>query len=144
MTKPERINHAGIPKDARAIGEATSIEDAAWWPCAQPEDEYAIAVSVSAHLLGFDQSRPMWVKMIVGPDSSIIGPVIFTAYNSSGRGTVQVEEEQADALALWGYRTFFMYAHLASLESGGEGFGFAPQHRVIFPDEPDFNEQAKP
>lgn len=142
--KHERINHAGIPKTARTVSDVTPIEDAAWWPCAQPDDEGAVAVSVSAHRLGFDQSRSMWVKMVVGSDSSIIGPVIFTAYNSKGRGTIQVEREQTDALTLWGYREFFQFAHFASLASGGGGLGFVPQHRVIFPDEPDFNEQAKP
>ena len=144
MSKPERINHAGIPKTAEPISDITPIEDAAWWPCAHPEDEYAFAVSVSAHRLGFDQSRPMWVKMVVGSDSSIIGPVIFTTYNNKGRGTVQVEQEKIDALTLWGYREFFQFAHFASLASGGGGLGFTPQHRVIFPDETDFNEQAKP
>lgn len=144
MPKPERINHAGIPKTARPVSDVTSIDDAAWWPCAQPEDEDAIAVSVSAHRLGFDQSRPMWVKMVVGSDSSIISPVTFTAYNSKRRGTAQVEREHADALTLWGYREFFIFAHFASLAFNGEGIGHAPQHRVIFPDEPDFHEQETP
>lgn len=138
MPKPERINHAGIPKDARIFG------DAAWWPCAQPEDEGAIAVSVSAHRLGFDQSRSMWVKMIVGSDSSIIGPVIFTAYNNKGRGTIQVECDQADALTLWGYEEFFAFARFA-ITQANNGIGvFAPQHRVIFPDESDFNQKETP
>jgi hypothetical protein len=140
MSKPERINHAGIPKTARPISGSIPIEDAAWWPCAQPGDEYAFALSVSAHLLGFDQPRQMWASLMVGSDSSILSTVKFTAYKCVGRGVVQVEGEEISAFTLWGYRELFSFASKAASAFFEGGFNYAPQERLVLPDDPDYIE----
>jgi hypothetical protein len=139
MSKPERINHAGIPKTARPISDSIPIEDAAWWWCAQPDDEGAFALSVSAHLLGFDQVRGMWVSLIIGCDSSILSPLTFTAYKQIGHGLVQVVRDEAGALTLWGYRALFNFASKAP-PACTEDFKYAPQHRIVLPEDPDFDE----
>lgn len=129
---PARISHPNIPPTACQVAPEIPLRDAAWWPCAQPEDEWAFMLSVSAHFLGFDQARSFWVQCLVECDSDF-SCVTFVAWNKTSRGFIA--EPQNAPLSLWGYSQLHHFAAQAAKHHAILGELYTPQHIYTFADE---------
>lgn len=131
MTPPHE-RHPNIPPTARQVATEIPLRDAAWWPCAQPDDEWAFMLSVSAHFLGFDQARSFWVQCLVESDSDF-SCVTFVAWNKTARGFIA--ESQDAPLTLYAFERLYWFAAQAAKRHPILGELSTPQHRYIFADE---------
>lgn len=133
--QPREERHPNTPPTAREVSPSISLRDAAWWPCAQPCDELAFMLSVSAHFLGYDQTRSFWVQCLVSASSDFSG-LAFVAWNKTARGFIT---EPQDALCLYAYARLYDLAALAanrhpvlgSLTSAPRHYHFEDEESVI-------------
>jgi hypothetical protein len=134
MSASTTRQHPGIPPAAAPI-PGYSLEDAAWWPCPQPEDDRATMLSVSAHLLGYDQTRSMWLQCLVCDDSDV-SDFAFVAWALKARGIIKERPPyDANPLSLFGCNMLYHLAALVHKERFGE-FLSMPQHARMFADDP--------